>query len=48
MPQQWHGPILNSATFCFHTSHLYIAYLSCTVLPSYFWIAYHIPLCGLW
>ena len=28
MPQQWHGPILNSATFCFHTSHLYIAYLS--------------------
>jgi len=38
----WHGPILKPVTICFHPSHLYIVYCSCTVLPSYFWIAYHV------
>ena len=27
MSQHWHGPILKSATICFHTSHLYITFL---------------------
>ena len=45
MPQQGHKPILNSANICFHTSHQYIMYCSCTTLPSYFLINYHTHLC---